>query len=310
MSDTRPQNASGPEESVYYYPSVETHVRSRCVNQIFKIQVMRPPRKRSDTRRLPVVYATDGNVVFDMFKGISWLMQGYEREWPPFILVTIGYPGDAPDSGSLLRARDFTFPGCPDYFTGHPLTQGLVTPEPGAKDFCGADDFQRFILDELIPFVDTKFETAHGDRTYFGHSMGAAFGLFTLLTKPGLFRNYIISSPALGYHGETPSGVRYENDEFLIRRVREFIASGQGLEGIALHVSVGMEEEFDPLIANWRFTSNFFRLIALLRQTPIPGLRFTFDAFSGKNHLTAWPLAFMHGIPAVLRKPTWQASKA
>ena len=57
------------EQYAEYFPPVETYqLPSKRVAQPFKIQVMRPPQKRANSRRFQVVYATDGNVVFDMFK--------------------------------------------------------------------------------------------------------------------------------------------------------------------------------------------------------------------------------------------------
>jgi uncharacterized protein len=290
-------------QAMQYFPVVETHMlRSTHVSQTFQIQVMRPPQTRGKTRRAPVVYITDGNAAFDMCKGISWLMQGSERESPPFILVAIGYPSDSPCAGTLLRGRDLTFPGCPDYFSGLQVLsewEGIQAPEEGQKTFCGAEEFQRFIAGELIPFIDEKYETVPGDRTYCGHSMGGSFGLFTLFTQVELFRRYVISSPAISYHGEAPNGIRYENQDFLLQRAREFIASGNTMDNVRLYMSVGTQEQFEPLIANWEFTSSFYRLIAVLRKGAIPGLTLITEALMGETHTTAWPIAFIHGIQAV-----------
>jgi uncharacterized protein len=290
-------------EALRFYPAVETHlIRSHFVSQVFKIQVMRPPQKRGRAQRLPVVYITDGNVAFDVLKGISWAMQGSERESPPFILVAIGYPSDSPCAGSLLRGRDFAFPGCPNYLDGLEVLRewdGILAPDQGAKSFCGAEDFQRFIGKELIPFIDEKCDTVPGDRTYFGHSMGGSFGLFTLFTATPLFRNYVISSPAVSYHGTTPNGTHYENHDFLLERAREFLAAAKSLYGMRLYMSVGTEEQFEPLIANWQFVSSFYRIVALIRGATVPGLTLMTEALSGETHTTAWPIAFMHGVGAV-----------
>jgi hypothetical protein len=272
------------------------------VCQTFKIQVMRPPQRRVETRRFPVVYVTDGNAVFDIFKGISRLIQSSECESPPFILVAIGYPGDSPCAGHLLRGRDLTFPGCPNYFNGLQRLsewEGVVTPEAGTRDFSGAEDFQRFLGEELIPFIDEKYEALPGDRTYFGHSMGGGFGLFTLFTQKSLFRNYICSSPTLIYHGVTPNGTRYEHHDFLLQRTREFIATSNSLNGIRLYLSVGSEEQFEPIIANWQFTSSFYRMIALLAEAAIPGLTLMSEVLMSETHTTVWPIAFTHGVQAV-----------
>jgi hypothetical protein len=62
-------------EGILYTPPVETHLlRSELIRQTFKIQVMQPARRRGENQRYPVVYVTDANWVFDMFKSISYLM--------------------------------------------------------------------------------------------------------------------------------------------------------------------------------------------------------------------------------------------
>jgi len=286
-----------------YFPPIETHLtRSNYVRQTFKIQVMQPPKKKGEVIRYPVVYATDGNVVFDMFKGIAWLLQADQRLVRPFILVTIGYPGDSPVAGELLRSRDLTFPGCPNYFAGSEELagwEGLLAPEPGAKGFCGAEDFQSFLARELFPFIDARYATRPDDRTYFGHSMGGGFGLFTLFTQTHLFRNYICSSPTVMYHGETPTGQRHEDHDVMLRRIREFVAARKSCDAVRLYLSVGTEEQFEPLVANWQFVSSFYRMLSLLKRAAIPGLTLMSEVFAGETHATVWPIAFMHGVQAV-----------
>ncbi|MGO8973740.1 MAG: alpha/beta hydrolase [Steroidobacteraceae bacterium] len=275
--------------------------------QTYQIQVMRPMQRRGETRRFPVVYATDGNAVFDLFKGLSWLVQAYRQDAPAFILVAIGYPGDSPVTGEILRGRDLTFPGCPNWFDGFEMPwEGVAAPENNTNGFGGAEDFQRFIGEELIPYIDEHYETVPGDRTYFGHSVGGAFGLFTLFTQAQLFNNYILSSPALAYHGETAAGVHYDANDFMLERAREFTTSGRSLTGIRLYMSVGTEEELEPLIANWHFTSSFYRMTALLRMAAIPDLNLMTEVFAGETHATVWPMAFMHGIQAVFATGAWR----
>jgi len=282
---------------------VATHLLSSAhVAQTFKIQVMQPAQTRESKRRFPVVYLTDGNAVFDFCRGIAQLMQASERESPPFILVAIGYPSDSPFAGNVLRGRDLSFEDCPDFITGCQFLQqwdGVLSAAPGTSPRYGAENFQRFIDAELIPFIDREYPTAPRHRTYFGHSAGGGFGLFTLFTQTRLFQNYIVSSPILTYHGTTAGGVRYEYHDFMLERARTFIASGQSLEGVRLYMSVGAEEELDPLNANWQLTSSFYRMVSWLRAAAIPGLKLMAEAFPGETHTTAWPIAFMHGIQAV-----------
>jgi predicted alpha/beta superfamily hydrolase len=302
--------AAATERDLWYFPPVDTHlIRSKHVTQTFQIQVARPPRKRSDTARLPVVYVTDGNEFFTLFKEYSRLMQLFGvHPCPSFILVGIGYPSDAPFSGMVLRHRDY----CPaDYFIPNSEHQslldelvksswhleGLLLPEEGIKstNFHGADNYRDFIGKELIPFIDENCETIPGDRTYFGHSGGGDFGLFTLCTETHLFRNYIISSPGLSHKWKE----EVHDHGFL--RVRELIASGKSLEGIKLYMSVGTEETFQPLYyqSGSQLTASFFRMAGLLKDAAIPGLDLMVEVIPGESHLSVWPIAFMHGVQAV-----------
>jgi len=283
-----------------YYPVIETHlIRSRRVAQTFRIQVMLPAIKRGETTRFPVVYATDGNFAFDVLKGISYGMQQSERDARRFIVVGIGYPDDSPLAGAILRARDLTFPHYPKLSLKPPPVEGVLVPREGAKDFYGAEDFQQFIRHELIPLMDERYMTLPGERTYFGHSAGGGFGLFTLFTQAELFKNYIASSPGLIYHGESTAGIRYENYDFVLDQARRFIASEKPLTGVKVYMSVGSEEEFEPNLSQWQLTSSFYRMAALMRRAAIPGLQLTTEVLTGETHMTAWPISFIHGIKAV-----------
>jgi predicted alpha/beta superfamily hydrolase len=198
-----------------------------------------------------------------------------------------------------LRQRDFSFPLYPKFPLKPPPIEGVLVAEPGTPDYYGGANFQRFIGDELVPFIDANYNTIVGDRTFFGHSAGAAFGLATLFARPQLFSHYIISSPSVVYRGDAADpAVRYER-EFLVEEARKFVASGRSLPGIRLYMSVGTEEEFEPELLPWQLTSGFYRMAAVLRDRGIPGLQITTEVLQGETHMTAWPLSFMHGIQAV-----------
>jgi predicted alpha/beta superfamily hydrolase len=294
---SRVESGGQPRE---YFPAIATHlIRSRFVPQTFKIQVMQPPQRREESRHFPVLYATDGNAMFDVLKGIAWLMQAAKLT-PNFILVGIGYPGESPLAGELLRGRDLTFPGCPNFL--HDVSwpwEGVLAPEEGTKDFAGAKDFQEFLAEELIPLIDGNYATVPGDRMYFGHSAGGGFGLWILFTQAHLFRGYIISSPILAYHGLAPDGTRHSHNDFMFTLAREFIMTGRSVDGVRLYMSVGAEEEFEPRIANWHFTSNLYRMIALMKEAAVPGLELATEAFPSETHMTAWLMAFVHGLRAM-----------
>ncbi len=297
------------EDSALHFPPVETHlIRASHVAQTFKIQVMQPGQRAGDARRYPVVYATDGNATFEMFKSIAYLLQMSELDSPPFILVGIGYPSDHPHAGYMLRIRDLTAPPWPKWekwVTNWrdcmmvPEIEGVLEPEEGTPNFHGGENFQRFIGHELIPFIDEKYRTIPGERTYFGHSAGGFFGLFTLLTQPHLFKNYIISSPGVSVHGEPKWGGRFDNYNFGLQMVRDFAASGKALHGVKAYLSAGSDEEYEPILAVWRITSSLILLAKALRDAAIPGLQLMTEVIPDEAHKSIWPIAFTHGVQAM-----------
>src|SRR5262245_11631579 len=169
----------------FHYPPIATHlIPSRHVDQTFKVQVMQPAQRRGEETRFPVVYATDGNWSFDMLKGISQVIQTLERDAPRFMLVGIGYPSESPRAGGALRARDLTFPGFPEFRPVVPPFEDVPVAAAGTPQTHGGEVFRCFLADELIPFIETTYPAAPGDRTYFGHSGGGGFGLYSMFTQP------------------------------------------------------------------------------------------------------------------------------
>ena len=65
-----------------------------------------------------------------------------------------------------------------------------MTPGPGAAQF------QQYLAEELIPWVEQKFRTLP-ERVVFGHSLSGSFVVHTLLNRPALFRGYIAASAPL-----------------------------------------------------------------------------------------------------------------
>jgi enterochelin esterase-like enzyme len=291
--------------------AVETHLlRSERIKQTFKIQVAQPAMRKNETRRFPVVYVTDGNWVFDMFKSISWLLQMTTDDAPPFILVSIGYPSDEFHAGMVLRLRELTYPPYMNVDFKAVLDilkkgeignyEGMLLPEEGAKFIHGGENFRRFISEDVVPLIDRTYPTSPGERTYFGHSGGGYFGLYTLFTESSLFKNYIVSSPGLLYHGTGPDGVSYHYYDPGLQMLRTFLESGKSLEGISLYMSAGGEEEYERMLGAWQMLSGFYQFAKTVKNAQIPGLKFMTEVVAGETHNTVWPIAFIHGVQVML----------
>src|SRR5687767_7794990 len=134
MDNAKQGQVEGSEEARERFAPPETHlIRSTHVAQTFKVQVMRPTRKKGESAKFPVVYATDGNLTFDVLKGISYGLQLSEEVAPRFLLVGIGYPSDSPWAGAILRGRDLTSPGFPRISRKPPHGTGYCCPKRGQR---------------------------------------------------------------------------------------------------------------------------------------------------------------------------------
>ena len=160
-------------------PSTELRtLKSRFVDQEYKLQIFLPPGYADASKSFPVLYLLDGDKSFGMARDIvDWLI--FRREIPQIIIVGIAY-----DEGSKAwwdkRSRDYT-----------PWKDRMKIwgewPLAG-----GADNFKKFMQEELVPFIDSNYRTVKNDRTIAGLSFGGLFAAYVLFEEPSLFQRYIL----------------------------------------------------------------------------------------------------------------------
>ena len=68
-----------------------------------------------------------------------------------------------------------------------PTETGYFDTEPGA------DNFKKFIDNELIPYIESSYRT-NNEKILCGQSLSAIFAMYYLLTNPNSFYSYIICS--------------------------------------------------------------------------------------------------------------------
>jgi predicted alpha/beta superfamily hydrolase len=72
----------------------------------------------------------------------------------------------------------------------------IACPDTGAAAAEGARDFLRFITEELLPAIESRYR-AGGMRILYGRSDSGLFALYALAEKPDAFQAVIASSPSL-----------------------------------------------------------------------------------------------------------------
>jgi predicted alpha/beta superfamily hydrolase len=201
----------------------------------------------------PTVYILDGGELYPLLKSYSnYLYHGGEA--PNLMLVAISY-------------------GTDDWQQGNDRSHDYTAPTEEREHWGGAADFQAFLGDELLPFIESNYRSSRDKRIIFGHSLGGQFVLYSAQTQPGLFWGHIASNPAL--HRNLPL--------FLEMRPKAPPARS--------NVFVGDASEDDA-----RFLEPRSRWIEYWTQEPDLPWALRAETLDGHNHFSAQPASFRRGI--------------
>ncbi|PKF80718.1 hypothetical protein CW749_05100 [Vibrio sp. vnigr-6D03] len=135
------------------------------------------------TKHYPVIYTTDGKYLLKNLQGAMWALTT-RADVPDAILVGVENP-------DLTRARDLT----PTVVTGGNVPPGIVTGQ--------SQQFERFIVEELVPWVNQEYRT-DGFDVLAGHSFGGLFTLSSLLSPNAraVFEGYVAIDPSLWWDNQ------------------------------------------------------------------------------------------------------------
>ena len=135
----------------------------------------------------------------------------------------------------------------------------------------GAAGFARFVETELVPFVDHAYRT-DGRRILAAQSFSTLCAVHVLLTRPGVFGGYILSS--FGIHKET---IARRFEEALTRSLAPQSA-GKGL----VFVAYGKRDASDPDGSITRRGADF---LGRLEHAWSPGLRLISRTYEDEGHV-------------------------
>lgn len=143
---------------------------------------------REQNRRYPVLYMQDGQNLFDprraFVPGQHWRLNEAAdeaigaRSASPMIIVGIDHAGPS-------RIDEYT-----------------PTRDPKKNGGGRADDYARFLLDELKPQIDAKYRTlGDGANTAVGgSSLGGLLSMHLVLKHPDVFTRAAVMSPSVWWH--------------------------------------------------------------------------------------------------------------
>ena len=144
----------------------------------------------------------------------------------------------------------------------------------------GGEKFLRFIADELMDSLQSKYRIASSGHTYVGHSFGGLFGAFIIAEQPNLFSNYLLISPSLWY-----------DDRLMIRRMQKNAGSGLA-EATQIYLAVGDHENQTgrPMVDELQMYA------AAIREQEDPAVNVTVRVFDDETHASIYPAALSAGL--------------
>ena len=140
-------------------------ISSTFVEDDFKIFVYLPSGYSESNNNYPLIVGLDGDGEFENMAGII-SEQIQKGNIPSSIFIGIGY-GSISDNDKK-RNRDYT-----------------PTETNGVEDFetGGAANFYKFIREELMPKMESKYRIDSTRKTLMGHSYGGLFTLFAMFQE-------------------------------------------------------------------------------------------------------------------------------
>ena len=243
-------------------------LRSKTLGRTYDLYIKLPPgydAEKNSKRLYPVVYLNDGGYCWLTAVGVTrapFNLGGYEKA----ILIGLSYAWG--EDGFDSRTRDLTPTKAQDW--------SRVTG--------GAKDYLNFLKNEVLPVVETNFRADPQRRMLVGQSFGGLFGAYALLEEPGLFQDYVLTSPSLWFDNE----VLFELQEQVAKK-------GTRLSG-RVYSAVGETET--PAINSGRhdMVGQQAEFAHRLRSLEHKDLIVKDEVIPEGTHLTTFPIGFTRAL--------------
>lgn len=269
----------------------ERIIHSRETGRDYRIQVAAVGQ--APAKGYPVLYVLDGDGVFPFATLLaqSMGMSAADHQAVPLLIVGVGYP-----NGQLLdiaaRAEDYT-PASEDYSdTGDRLS----------RRFGGAEAFGRFLTGPLRAAIAAEYPVNAGQQSLFGHSYGGLFALHQLLSQPGSFRHYLISSPSIWWNRQRVlqdfSGFA-ERVKAAGQRPSVHISAAEYEQSLPPHLPAGPRQ---AMLQQRRMVDAMREAATQIQQKAGPELALRQQVYPGQTHATSLVYALTDGIKWLYRQ--------
>lgn len=253
------------QEPAFELPRTQVvEIQDSSTKRVYELHIQLP-QNYSDEKEYSVVYMTDSPYTFPITTGAARYPVNFKRMENVMFVGISWQKGHTP---SLSRQRDYT----------------PTLSSPGFKDPSGeAARHLAFIRDDVIPYIEQRFSTDAGNRTYIGNSFGGLFGMYIFLTAPDIFKNYILGSPS----------VWWDNKYILMLESKTKIH--QNIE-TNLFISVGADEIPAKDSPKNDMVGDAREFYTRLENRNLKKLNVEFRVIENATHATAFPTTAVQGL--------------
>ncbi|WP_420386319.1 alpha/beta hydrolase [Roseivirga sp.] len=229
-------------------------ITDSATGRAYELYIKLPEAYSEDEeKKYPVLYFTDALWHIELLSGASeYLMDN-------IILVGISWQKD--EIPQVSRFRDFSL--LPDMHEKYESGQ--------------AANHLSFIKKDVFGYIDNHYRTDTNQRSYFGYSMGGAFGAYILLSQPNTFRNYILGSPTT-----------LLDDSFLYNQELLKVSEARDLD-LNVFISIGELEEKTMI-------EQAEGLIAMLERERLLKNSATLELVDSADHSSAFPMTTVRSL--------------
>ena len=247
-------------------------ITSEASGRTYRLQIKLPPGYGSAgnaDRRYPVIYFNDATYTWLTAVGVT----SYPFHTDVFEkAILIGISHAEGEKSQLSRTRDYT---------------PTVSPDTRYKSG-GARQYLDFLRDEVLPFVEAAYRADPNRRVLSGVSYGGLFGAYALLEEPGLFHDYILTSPSLWHNRK----VMFELEEAFARSGRKL--SGRVYFATGEYEVPAVSPGFHDMVGQ---QSNFAEK---LRSRGYPNLEVRDEIIEDGTHLSTYPIGLTRALRWIL----------
>ncbi len=170
--------------------AVQFDLPSKITGRTYRIYVSRPVTS-APKDGYPVLYVLDGDIAFATASG--QVILGSLTGKGASVVVGVAYPNFI--ATTTLRGRDLT-PSQPNAAARANMGMGKARPE----DYGGADDFHRFMMEELRPLIAQLNKVDPASQSLMGYSLGGLFTLHVMFHHPEAYQSYVAGSPSIWWN--------------------------------------------------------------------------------------------------------------